>query len=148
MIILNRSARAEYTISETFEAGIVLAGLEVKSLRLGKANLKGSFIKIMGGEAFIHNMHIQPYPFARAEEYEPTRIRKLLLKKKELIKLAEYDQRKGVSIVPLKIYVAGRNLKVQIGIGKGKQQFERRAELKKRDQDRELRAQFKQAALR
>lgn len=148
MQIVNKAARAEYSISEKFEAGMLLMGPEVKSLRLGRANLKGSFVKIIGGEAFLHNMQIQAYPYARIEDYEPTRLRKLLLSKKELLKLVEWDKKKGVALVPLRVYFSGRLAKLELGVGKGKHEYEKREDLKKRDQERELRAQFKQAALR
>lgn len=148
MEVINKRARADYTIGDVFDAGILLLGHEAKSLRLGKASLKGSFVKITGGEAFVHNMHIQPYSYARLEGYEPTQTRKLLLKKKELLKLEQWSQRKGISLIPLKVYFAHNLLKLQFGVGKGKHEYEKREDLKKRDIDRELKIQFKQSVLR
>lgn len=148
MEIINKRARADYTIGEMFEAGMLLEGHEVKSLRLGKASLKGAFVKIISGEAFVHNMHIQAYPYARLEGYEPTRPRKLLLKKKELLKLEQWGQRKGTTLVPLKIFFSRHLLKLKLGVGKGKHEYEKREDLKRRDQDRELKIQFKQSVLR
>lgn len=148
MEVVNKRARADYTIGDVFDAGILLLGHEAKSLRLGKASLKGSFVKIVGGEAFIHNMHIQPYSYARLEGYEPTQTRKLLLKKEELLKLEQWSQRKGISLIPLKVYFSHNLLKLQFGVGKGKHEYEKREDLKKRDIDRELKIQFKQSVLR
>lgn len=147
MEILHKRALADYTIGERFVAGIVLLGHEVKSLRLGRASLKGSFVKIIGGEAFLSNFHIQPYSHARLENYDPTRQRKLLLKKNELLKLEQWSQRKGVALVPLKIYLSRRHFKLSLGVGKGRHEYEKRAVIKKRDQERELHRQFKQAQL-
>lgn len=147
MEVVNKRARADYTIGDVFDAGILLLGHEAKSLRLGKASLKGSFVKIVNGEAFVHNMHIQPYSYARLEGYEPTQARKLLLKKKELLKLEQWSKRKGISLIPLKVYFSHNLLKLQFGVGKGKHEYEKREDLKKRDIDRELKIQFKQSVI-
>ena len=145
--IRNKSAKAEYEILDKYEAGIVLFGHEAKSIRTGKVSLKGSFVKIVKGEAYLHNMHVNAYAFARLENYEPTRPRKLLLKKKEILKLEEFDRRKGVTLVPLAIYSSRGRFKVELGVGRGKKEFEKRADIKKRDQDREMRRQFKSSQL-
>ena len=141
--IRNKSAKAEYEILDKYEAGIVLFGHEAKSIRTGKASMKGSFVKISKGEAYLHNLHIHAYAYARLEDYEPTRARKLLLKKKEILKLEHFDRRKGVTLVPLAIYSSRGKFKVEVGVGRGKKEYEKRADIKKRDQDREMRQQFK-----
>ena len=146
--VRNKSARAEYRILETYEAGIALLGHEVKSIRIGKVSMKGSFVKVINGEAYLHNMHIQPYSFASTDEYEPTRQRKLLLKKKEILKLEQYDQKKGVALVPLSIYESKNKFKLEIGVGKGKKEHEKRADIRKRDQEREMRRDFKNSQIR
>ena len=146
--IRNKSARAEYEILDKYEAGIALLGHEAKSIRTGKASLKGSFVKISKGEAYLHNLHVHAYKYARLEDYEPTRIRKLLLKKKEILKLEHYDQRKGVTLVPMAIYLSGGKFKVEVGVGRGKKEYEKRADIKKRDQNREMRRQFKSSQIR
>lgn len=149
MQVVNKKARLEYEIVETYEAGLKLAGHEVKSLRAGKAHLQGSFVRVSDdGQAWLHNMHIHPYSFARLENYEPTQTRKLLLKKNQILKLQQYNQRKGVALVPLKVYTKGSLFKVEVGVGRGKKQHERRADIKKRDQERDLQSDFKQSQLR
>ena len=145
--ILNKSAKAEYEILDKYQAGIALYGHEAKSIRIGKASLKGSFVKVSKGEAYLHNLHIHGYKYARLEDYEPTRARKLLLKKKEILKLEHYDKRKGVTLVPMAIYSSKGRFKVEVGVGRGKKEFEKRADIKKRDQNREMRRQFKSSQL-
>ncbi|MFC1654133.1 SsrA-binding protein SmpB [Patescibacteria group bacterium] len=147
-MLINKAASYEYEITDSYEAGIELLGSEVKSLRLGKGSMKGGFVKVRDGEAYLHNVHIHPYEFSRDEEYEPTRIRRLLLHKKEILKLEQLDQKKGVSLIPLKIYGSGRRFKVRVGVGKGRKSHEKRRVLKLRDQERELRKQLKNVAIR
>jgi len=135
--LVNKKARREYLIEDTIIAGIELLGPEVKSLRLGRGNLSDGFVKVRNGEAFIHNFHIHPYEFSVMEDYDPTRARKLLLNKKEIEKLGVKDQQKGMALVPLAVFLQGNLFKVEIGVGKGKKAYEKRAELKRRDIDRE-----------
>lgn len=149
MEIVNKQARAEYAIQDTFEAGVVLLGQEVKSIRLGRAHLKGSYVRVVDGKAMLINMHVQPYRFARVDDgYDPARQRPLLLHKREVLKLEQFGKTKGVAMVPLRVFIRGRRVKVEIGVGRGKKQYERREDIKKRDLERELRSQFKQRALR
>lgn len=134
----NKKARHEYTIEKTYTAGIVLSGQEVKSLRLGHASFAGSYIKIIGSEAFLLNAQINAYKFAITEDYDPKRSRKLLLNKKELLELAEWSNNKGRTLVPLAFFTGGRNIKLELAIGKGKKVHEKRAVLRERDQEREM----------
>lgn len=142
MLIKNKKARYEYDISKTLTAGIALSGQEVKSLRLKHGSLSGSFVKIIGDEAFLVNAQINPYSFADTQDYDPKRTRKLLLKKKEIYMLKETASQKGWALVPLTLFLKGKNIKLELGIGRGKKEFEKRAVLKeraiKRDMDREL----------
>ena len=137
-LVVNKKARHEYTIERTYTAGIVLSGQEVKSLRLGHGSFAGSYVKIINGEAFLLNAQINAYKFAITTEYDPKRTRKLLLSKKELLELQEWSHNKGRSIVPLTFFLGGRNIKVDLGVGRGKKEFEKRAVLKQRDQEREI----------
>ncbi len=137
-LIFNKKARHEYTIEQTFTAGVVLSGQEVKSLRLGHGSFAGSYIKIIGGEAFLLNAQINKYPYSQEKDYDPKRTRKLLLNKKELLELQEWSHNKGRTIVPLSFFAGGRNIKLDIGVGRGKKVFEKRAVLKQRDQEREM----------
>jgi len=143
-LIVHKQARHDYAIQETLQAGMVLLGHEVKSLRGKHGSLAGSFVRVVGGEAFLLNAQVSPYPYADTKEYDPKRSRKLLLKKKEIRQLAEASQRKGWSLVPLSIEVEGRNIKLTIGLGQGKKQFEKRAELKKRAVQRDVEKEMKQ----
>jgi SsrA-binding protein len=137
-LVVNKKAHHEYTIETKYTAGIVLSGQEVKSLRLGHASFAGSYIKILGGEAFLLNTQINKYPYSQEKDYDPKRTRKLLLNKRELLELQEWSHNKGRTIVPLTFFVGGRNIKVDIGVGRGKKVHEKRAVLKQRDQEREI----------
>lgn len=144
ILVSNRRARAEYAISKTFTAGIVLSGAEVKSLRLKQGSLKGSYIKLVGGELFLLNAQISPYKFADSRlEYDPKRSRKLLIKKKELLDLQALQEQKKVSLVPLAIELNGKYIKVSVGVGKGLKKFEKKERLKKRDQERDVAKELK-----
>lgn len=134
----NRKARFDYHIFETCEAGIALKGNEVKSLRIGRANLRDSFARIEGGQAFLYGMHISPYDFARKEGIDPLRARKLLLKKNEIRKLAGKVSQKGYLLVPLKVYFSGNYAKVELALAKGKKLFDKRDAIKKKDSDRDM----------
>lgn len=139
LLAQNRKASHDYFIEETFEAGIVLMGTEIKSLRSGKANISDSFATIRNGEAFIHNMHISPFEQGnRYNPTDPTRARKLLLKKAEIKKLLGSAKQQGYAIVPLKIYVRNGFAKLLIGLGRGKKQFDKRETEAKRDANRDI----------
>ncbi|ELK48007.1 SsrA-binding protein SmpB [Halobacillus sp. ACCC02827] len=134
----NKKARHDYHIEETFEAGIVLQGTEIKSIRNGRLNLKDSFARINKGEVFLHNMHISPYEQGNIFNHDPTRARKLLLHRKEINQLIGQTQQKGYSVVPLKVYIKNGVAKVLIGLGKGKKKYDKREDLKQKQQKREI----------
>jgi SsrA-binding protein len=137
IIASNKKAYHEYFIDEVLEAGLVLTGTEVKSLRLGKVNLKESFCRIMNGEVFINNMNISPYEQGNRENHEPTRVRKLLLHREEILKLIKKVDERGFSLVPTKIYFKDSRAKLEIGIGRGKKLHDKRETLKQKQADRE-----------
>lgn len=143
LIAQNKKARHDYFIEESFEAGIVLHGTEVKSMRMGKCSVKESFIKIQNGEAYIYNMHVSPYEKGNIFNKDPLRTRKLLLHRQELNKLIGAVTAKGYTIVPLKVYLKGSLMKVEIGLAKGKKLHDKRQDIAKRDQRRESEKQFK-----
>lgn len=135
MSILNRQARFNYEILDTFEAGIALTGAEVKSVRAGQVSLKESFARIKDQEAWLLNTHIAPYSSGVPAGYEPTRARKLLLHKKEIKHLVGKLQEKGLSLVPLRMYIKKNRVKIELGLGKGKKKYDKRQSIK----DKELR---------
>lgn len=137
-LIYNKKAHHEFAIERTYTAGVILSGQEVKSLRLQHGSFAGSYIKIVGGEAFLLNAQINPYPFANPKDYDPKRTRKLLLNKKELLELMEWSNNKGRALVPLAFVTMGKKIKLEFGVGRGKKVFEKRAELRKRDQQRDI----------
>ncbi len=134
----NKKAYHDYFIEETYEAGIALLGTEVKSLRMGKGTLKDSYVRVDEGEAFLYNTHISPYPQAHQFNHEPERVRKLLLHRREIRKLIGKTQERGYTLVPLKIYLKDGKIKVEIGLAKGKTQYDKREDLKRRSADREI----------
>ncbi|MBP1157692.1 MULTISPECIES: SsrA-binding protein SmpB [unclassified Paenibacillus] len=135
----NKKASHDYFIEDTYECGLVLTGTEIKSLRLGRANIGDSFATIRNGEAFVHNMHISPFEQGnRHNPSDPTRARKLLLKKAEISKLLGQAKQEGYTIVPLKIYVRNGYAKLLIGLGKGKKQYDKRDTAAKRDAQRDI----------
>lgn len=136
--ISNRKARFEYEILDTFEAGIVLVGSEVKSLRQGKANLQDSYALVKNGEVWLLNMHINPYEQANQFNHDPLRTRKLLLNKNEIAKLQIKTNEKGLTLIPLKLYFSKGIAKVELGIGKGKKLHDKRETVKERDVAREM----------
>ena len=136
IIAKNPTAKHNYTITDTIEAGIVLSGTEIKSIRSGKVNLKDSYASIHNGEVFIHSMHISPYEQGNIFNKDPLRDRKLLLNKQEIRKLIGLIKQKGVTLVPISIYFKGSKVKVELGIGKGKKLYDKREDLKKKDQER------------
>jgi SsrA-binding protein len=134
----NRRARRDYTIEESFEAGIVLTGSEVKSLRAGRANIQEAYATERDGEIFLVNAHIPEYKQAGPANHEPRRPRKLLLRKRQIGKMVGAIQREGMTLVPLKLYFNMRGIaKLEIGIAKGKRQYEKREAVKKRDWERQ-----------
>lgn len=143
VLLLNKKARTEYSIEQTYTCGIVLIGSEVKSLRNKSGSLSGSYVKLLGGEAYLLNAQITPYKFSDNRDYESTRTRKLLLKKKELLKLEEITAQKGNTIIPLGIHLVHNKIKVEIGVGRGLKQFEKREKIKKRTQQRSIERMMK-----
>jgi SsrA-binding protein len=144
MKVVNRKARFNYELLDRVEAGIVLTGAEVKSAKLGQVSLKESFARIDDkGEVWLHNAHIHPYKFADNESYEPTRYRKLLLKRKEIVNLLKVIEGKRLSLVPTAMYVRKGKIKVEIAVGKGKKSWDKRRVIKEREQKREARKVMK-----
>ncbi|MCK9410281.1 MAG: SsrA-binding protein SmpB [Bacteriovoracaceae bacterium] len=137
--ISNRRARFEYEIIDSYEAGIVLKGSEVKSLRAGKANLQDSYAIVKNREVWLLNMHINPYEQANQFNHEPLRTRKLLLTKSEISKLHASTNEKGLTLIPLKLYFKHGIAKVELGIAKGKKLHDKRESIKERDVEREMR---------
>ncbi len=138
LVAENRKARHDYIIEDTFETGIVLVGTEVKSLRLGKANLKDSYARIKNGEVFVYQMHIGMYPFAYYNNHEPLRPRKLLLHHYEIKKLYGKVNEKGYSLVPLRLYFKAGKAKLSLALARGKKSHDKRETIRRRDQKREL----------
>ena len=135
----NRKASHDYFIEETYEAGIVLSGTEIKSIRSGRANIGDAFATIRNGEAFLHNMHVSPFEQGnRNNPADPTRTRKLLLKRPEINKLLGTIKQQGYTLVPLKIYIRNGYAKLLLGVGKGKKQYDKRETEAKRDADRDI----------
>jgi SsrA-binding protein len=134
----NRKARHSYFIEDTYEAGMVLLGTEVKSLRLGRVNLKDSYARIKKGEVFIHQMHIAPYPFAYYDNHDPLRKRKLLLHKNEIKKLYGKVNEKGFSLIPLRVYFQNGKAKLTIALARGKRKYDKRETIRRRDRQRDL----------
>jgi SsrA-binding protein len=137
-IVSNPKARRDYHILETFEAGIVLHGTEVKALRAGKAQISDAFARVEDGQVFLHNAHIDEYTFGNRENHQPKAPRKLLLHQSEIRKLHEAAAVKGNALMPLSFYWKNNRVKVALAVGKGKVQFDKREDLKKREADREL----------
>jgi len=138
-IATNRKARHDYSILETYETGIELHGTEVKSLREGGTNLKDSFARVERGEVFLYNLHISPYSHTSDTKYNPIRTRKLLLHKKEIKKLVGQTVRKGLTLVPLRMYFKHGLAKVELALCKGKKLYDRRQELRRRTAEMEVR---------
>jgi SsrA-binding protein len=144
LICNNKKAYHDYFIEEKFEAGMVLRGTEVKSLRGGKANLNDSFALVRNGEAFLHNLHISPYDFGNRENHDPDRMRKLLLHKKEIGKLFGKIREQGYSFIPLRIYFKNGLVKVELGLAKGKKLYDKREDMKKKEMKRDVAQALKQ----
>ncbi|MFO7293092.1 MAG: SsrA-binding protein SmpB [Actinomycetes bacterium] len=138
VVATNRRARHDYEIIDDFEAGIVLTGSEVKSLRAGKANLKDSFAHVRDGEVWLVGAYIAPYSFSREGGHDPERTRKLLLHRREIDRIAGTLAEKGLTLVPMRLYFKDGKAKVQIGLARGKRTVDKRADIKKREHEREM----------
>lgn len=143
LIANNKKARFDYFIEETYEAGLVLHGTEVKSLRMGKCSIKESFIRVEGGEVYAYNMHISPYEKGNIFNKDPLRVKKLLLHKFQINKIVGTLQQKGFTLVPLQVYLKGSLVKIEIGIARGKKLYDKRQDIAKKDQRREAEKEFK-----
>lgn len=138
VVAQNKKARHDYFIEETYEAGIVLTGTEIKSIRQGRVNLKEGYAGIRNGEAWLYNVHINEYEQGNRYNHDPVRVRKLLLHRGEINKLLGQTKVQGYSLVPLRIYLKGGYCKVEIGLAKGKKNYDKRESIKKRDAQREV----------
>jgi SsrA-binding protein len=134
----NRKARYDYHIEESYETGIALLGSEVKSIRQGRANLRDSYAAFERGELFLHNCHISPYAQAGRFTPDPQRPRKLLMRRQEIQRLVGKVEEKGLTLVPLSLYLKGRHVKVELALARGKKQYDRREDIKRREADREV----------
>ncbi|NLM96400.1 MAG: SsrA-binding protein SmpB [Halanaerobiaceae bacterium] len=144
VIARNRKARHDFHIEETYEAGIVLKGTEIKSIRQGKVNLKDSFAMIEKGEVFLYNMHISPYSHGNRENHDPERKRKLLLNKKEIRSLIGKIKMKGYTLVPLSIYIKRNLAKVELALARGKKLMDKREDIARKTAEREIKRAFKE----
>ena len=145
LISKNPVAYHNYSIDDTLEAGIVLSGTEIKSIRSGKVNLKDAYVNIKNGEAFVYGMHISPYEHGNIFNKDPLRTRKLLLNRREINKLLGYVSQKGLSLIPTKLYFKGNFVKLEIGIGKGKKLYDKREDMAKKDAERKIQRTLKNA---
>ncbi|MFD1739406.1 SsrA-binding protein SmpB [Bacillus salitolerans] len=143
VVAQNKKANHDYFIEETYEAGIVLQGTEIKSIRNGRINLRDSFARVHRGEVFLYNAHISPYEQGNRFNHEPLRTRKLLLHKKQIAKLIGETKEAGVTLVPLKVYLKNGFAKVLIGLGKGKKNYDKREDLKKKEAKRDIERAFR-----
>lgn len=143
IVATNRTARYEFTILDSFESGIELKGTEVKSLRAHKASLSESFARIDRGELFIYNMHISHYEYGSYTNVDPKRKRRLLVHKREIARLAGLASQKGMTLIPLKVYFKHGIAKVELAVAKGKRQFDKREDIKKREVRREIERHFR-----
>ncbi|WP_261134254.1 SsrA-binding protein SmpB [Bacillus sp. Marseille-Q3570] len=144
LIAQNKKARHDYTIEDTFEAGLVLQGTEIKAIRGRRVNLKDSFARVQNGEVFLHNMHISHYEQGNRYNHDPLRTRKLLLHKKEISKLIGVSKESGYALVPLKLYIKNGFAKLLLGVGKGKKKYDKREDLKRKTAKREIEKAFRE----
>ena len=144
VIATNRKAKHEYFLLDTYEAGLVLKGSEIKSIRAGQVSLAQAYVNVDGNEAWLVNAHIAPYNEASRNNHDPIRMRKLLLHRKEIRKLSDKVRQKGATIVPLRIYLKDGKAKIEIALAKGKRHYDKRAEIAKRDAQREMDRLYKQ----
>ena len=145
LIANNKKAYHDYFIEDKYEAGIELFGTEVKSIRMGKCSIKESFIRIDKGELYLYGMHVNPYEKGNIFNKDPLRTRKLLLHKSEIVKLAAKQAEKAYTLVPLQVYFKGSLVKVEIGLAKGKKLYDKREDIAKKDQRREMEREMKQS---
>lgn len=143
-LVQNKKATHDYFIEETYEAGLVLTGTEIKSIRSGRANMRDSYARVERGEVFLHNLHISPYEAGNRFNHEPLRTRKLLLNRSEIRKLIGATKESGYSIVPLRMYLRGGFCKIQIALAKGKKNYDKRAATAERDASREIARAFRE----
>ncbi|MGO3732332.1 MAG: SsrA-binding protein SmpB [Vagococcus sp.] len=143
LIAQNRKARHDYTVMDTIEAGIVLKGTEIKAIRQRRVNLKDGFARIRNGEIYLMNVHISPYEQGNLFNHDPLRTRKLLMHKKQINRLVGETKTTGVTLIPLKIYIKDGFAKVLIGVAKGKKQYDKREDLKRKDMNREINRSLK-----
>ena len=143
LIANNKKAYHEYFIDETYEAGIALHGTEVKSMRMGKCSIKESFIRIENGEVFVYGMHVSPYEKGNIFNKDPLRVKKLLMHKYEINKLAGKVEEKGYTLVPLQVYFKDGRVKTEVGLARGKKLYDKRQDIAKKDQRRETQREFK-----
>ena len=143
IIAQNKTAYHNYSVEDTFEAGIVLTGTEIKSIRNGKVNIKDSYVNIKNNEIYIYGMHISPYEFGNIYNKDPLRTRKLLLTKKEINKLYNLIKQKSISLVPIKLYFKNNIVKLEVGIGKGKKLYDKRQDIAKKDAEMKIQKALK-----
>ena len=148
IITVNRKARHEYFVDETYEAGIALFGTEVKSLRAGQVNLKDSYCEVREGELFLTGAHISPYEKGNVFNREPERDRKLLMHRREIMKLHGLVGREGYTLIPLSLYFSGKNVKVELGLCRGKKLYDKRDSLAEKQADREMDRRMKDSSRR
>lgn len=145
IIAKNPVAYHNYSINDKIEAGIVLTGTEIKSIRTGKVNLKDTYVNIKNGEAFVYGMHISPYEHGNIFNKDPLRTRKLLLKRREINKLLGLVSQKGMSLIPISLYFKNNLVKLELGIGKGKKLYDKREDIAKKDAERKIQRTLKNA---
>ena len=138
IISRNRKAYHEYTVLDSYEVGLVLTGSEIKSIRAGQVNLRDSYASVQNGEIWLNNAHIAPYHQANRENHEPRRTRKLLLHRREINRLTGRVQEKGLTLVPLKLYLKNNRAKIELGLAQGKKKYDKRASLKEREANRQI----------
>jgi len=143
LIANNKKAYHDYFIDETYEAGVALHGTEVKSMRMGKCSIKESFIRIENGEVFVYGMHVSPYEKGNLFNKDPLRVKKLLMHRYEINKLAGKIAEKGYTLVPLQVYFKNGRVKAEIGLARGKKLYDKRQDIAKKDQRREMQREFK-----
>ena len=144
VLATNRKAKHEYFLLDTYEAGMVLKGSEIKSIRAGQVSIAQAYVSVDGNEAWLVNSHIAPYNEASINNHDPLRTRKLLLHRREISKLSDKVRQKGATVVPLRIYLKDGKAKIEIALAKGKKQYDKRAEIAKRDAELEMDRRYKQ----
>lgn len=143
---VNRKARHDYHIEETYEAGIVLTGTEIKSIRAGRVNIRDSYARVDNGEVFLLNAHVSPYDQGNRYNHDPLRPRKLLLNKREIRQLHSKTQEKGLTLIPLRIYLKNGRAKLELAVARGKKLYDKREDIASRDAKREMERAFKERA--